>query len=69
VTIAGAACPIVAVDDGGVGAAMRGGTGTMPGSSGEDPSAADSSGADGFLAKPFNGRQLLAALEGLLPQR
>jgi CheY-like chemotaxis protein len=37
--------------------------------SGEDPSAADSSGADGFLAKPFNGSQLLAALEGLLPQR
>jgi two-component system response regulator MtrA len=37
--------------------------------SGEDPSAADSSGAAGFLAKPVNGRQLLAALEGLVPQR
>jgi CheY-like chemotaxis protein len=36
--------------------------------SGEEPSAADSSGADGFLAKPFNTRQLLAALEGILPE-
>jgi CheY-like chemotaxis protein len=34
--------------------------------SGEDrPGGAD--GADGFLAKPFNARQLLAALDGLLP--
>ena len=37
--------------------------------SGEASAAAESSGADGFLAKPFNGRQLLAALEGLLPER
>jgi CheY-like chemotaxis protein len=36
--------------------------------SGED-GAENSSGADGFLAKPFNTRQLLAALEGLLPAR
>ena len=36
--------------------------------SGED-GAENMSGADGFLAKPFNTRQLLAALEGLLPAR
>ena len=35
--------------------------------SGEDgPGSADGY-ADGFLAKPFNSQQLLAALEGLLP--
>lgn len=34
--------------------------------SGEDQARSGES-ADGFLAKPFNARQLLAALDGLLP--
>ena len=37
--------------------------------SGEDGPGSAESDADGFLAKPFNSQQLLAALEGLLPGR
>ncbi|HEX9894597.1 MAG TPA: response regulator [Gemmatimonadales bacterium] len=37
--------------------------------SGEDGAGAAEVDADGFLAKPFNSQQLLAALEGLLPER
>lgn len=36
--------------------------------SGEDGAGVGGSDADGFLAKPFNCRQLTAALQGLLPQ-
>lgn len=35
--------------------------------SGEDGAGAQASDADGFLAKPFNSRQLVAALQDLLP--
>jgi CheY-like chemotaxis protein len=35
--------------------------------SGEDGRPGSDPGADGFLGKPFNSQQLLAALEGLLP--
>ena len=37
--------------------------------SGEDGAGVRGSDADGFLAKPFNCRQLVAALQGLLPER
>ena len=37
--------------------------------SGEDGAGIDGSQADGFLAKPFNSRQLTAAIEDLLPER
>ena len=35
--------------------------------SGEPDAGTAESGADGFLAKPFNSQQLQAALDGLLP--
>ena len=35
--------------------------------SGEDGAGSGPSDADGFLAKPFNSQQLVAALEGLIP--
>jgi CheY-like chemotaxis protein len=37
--------------------------------SGEDGAGTANTGADGFLAKPFNSSQLVAAVQGLLPER